>query len=75
MKDEGYVDKKNLNYKEEKFFRKWNILINEFNKNNEIIKIYSNSLFNLIFFIDHSFFYQINNLKIRSAVKQCNCFL
>ena len=40
MKDEGYVDKKNLNYKEEKCFRKCNILLNEF-KNKKIRKIYS----------------------------------
>ena len=32
MKDEGYVDQKNLNYKKEKFFSKCNILINEFKK-------------------------------------------
>ena len=32
MKDEGYVDKKNLNYKEGNFFRKCNILLNEFKK-------------------------------------------
>ena len=32
MKDEGYVDEKNLNYKEEKFIRKCNILINELKK-------------------------------------------
>ena len=32
MEHEGYVDKKNLNYKEENFFRKYNILINEFKK-------------------------------------------
>ena len=32
MKDEGYVDEKNLNYKEEKLFRKCNLLINELKK-------------------------------------------
>ena len=32
MKDEGNVDEKNLDYKDEKLFRKCNILINEFKK-------------------------------------------
>ena len=40
MKDEGYVDEKNLDYKDEKLFRKCNILINEF-KNKKTTKIYS----------------------------------
>ena len=36
MKGEGYVDENNLNYKEEKLFRKCIILINEFkNKMNK----------------------------------------
>ena len=38
MKDEGYVDEKNLDYKDEKLFRKCNILINEFKKSKKIIK-------------------------------------
>ena len=32
MKDEGYVDEKNLNYKEEKLFRKCIIWIDELKK-------------------------------------------
>lgn len=42
MKDEGYVDEKNLNYKEEKLFRKCIIWIDELKK--ILTKIYSKNL-------------------------------